>query len=132
MLREIDTRLNEIHECSLNRSLDDDIINVLRFGYSPHLLQIVCVLVDVPELVNDNLLIDHLDVTTSKPIDKFSPFLVSFARACVILCIDALFVRGDFFLVTNETNPVLERSVRNMSWQRLNVAHVDELICVYA
>jgi len=71
----------------------------------PHLLQIVCVLVDVPELVNDNLLIDHLDVTTSKPIDKFSPFLVSFARACVILCIDALFVRGDFFLVTNETNP---------------------------
>jgi len=100
------------------------------FWIFPHLLQIVCVLVDVPELVNDNLLIDHLDVTTSKPIDKFSPFLVSFARACVILCIDALFVRGDFFLVTNETNPVLERSVRNMSWQRLNVAHVDELICV--
>jgi len=44
MLREIDTRLNEIHECSLNRSLDDDIINVLRFDIPRICFQIVCVI----------------------------------------------------------------------------------------
>ncbi|ELY29368.1 ABC transporter [Halogeometricum borinquense DSM 11551] len=55
MLVEINTGLNEIHERSLNRPLDDDIVNILRFRHSPHLLQVVRVLVDVPKLVNDNV-----------------------------------------------------------------------------
>ena len=130
MLGEVDTGLNEIHKRPLNSPLDDDIVNVLRFGHPPHLLQIVRVLVDVSKLVNDDLLITHLDVATSQPINEFSPFFFSFARACVILGLDVLLVRIQVLLITNETNTISEHSMCNMSWQRLNVAHVDESICV--
>ena len=62
MLCEVNTGLDQIHECPLNCPLNDHILYVLIFWQTSHLGEVVSILIDLSQFLDYNFLIDHLHV----------------------------------------------------------------------
>ena len=108
---EVDTRLYEIHQRALDRSLGHHVLQIFLSRHPPHLIEVVRIAVNVPKLLDEDVFGDHSRVSPREAVDELSPLAFAFVRRLLVRVRDLLSMRPNGRFVPDEYDAVSEGGV---------------------